>query len=262
MRYVITEYDEQERARLSALADQTDPYTFYQLDRIGLSPDWQCLEVGAGIGTVSLWLAERLDKGGHVLCTDLQTTFIDEIDHPRITTERLDITEAPTHTERFDLVVVRSVYHHVPDRELALRHLGAMLRPGGHLLMIEPDVHPIFSDPHPVWRRAWQAYFQWAGRKGIDPYTGQRAPNQLADFGLRVVSVEGETRLFNGAAGDNPARDLYRQTLHIILPELVAKGFLPQADSDEIDGLLDRPGAWLMSPCFIATHAVKPAVAG
>ncbi|MEM7445793.1 MAG: methyltransferase [Pseudomonadota bacterium] len=257
MRYPITTYDEKERARLSALAAETDPYTFYQLDRIGIKPDWQCLEVGAGLGTVSQWLADRLDDRGHMLCTDLQTTFIDEIDHPRIATERLDILEPPGHTEGFDLVVVRALYHHVPDRELMLRRLAAMLRPGGHLLIVEPDVHPIFSDPHPVWRRAWLAYFEWATRRGIDPYAGQRTPNQLADFGLKVISAEGETRLFNGGKGPNPARDLYGNTLHIILPELVAKGFLSEADGAEFDDLLDKPDAWLMSICFIATHAVK-----
>jgi len=258
MRYVITDYDDAERARLSDLAKHVDPYTFYHLDRIGIAPDWICLEVGAGLGTVSLWLADRLTAGGEVVCTDLQTTFIDEIDHPRIRAEKLDILDEPAYENRFDLVVQRAIHHHVPDREAACRHLVKMVKPGGHILSIEPDIHPAFSDEHPVWRRTWEAVTQWGERKDIDYFTGRRLPGQLADMGLEVLSVHGETALLRGGAAPSPAVDLYRATLEIVVPEAMRKGFLSKADGEEVMDLLDRPDIWLMAFCFFATHARKP----
>ena len=258
MRYIITGYDEKERRRLTALASLLDPFTFQELDRIGLQPDWHCIEIGAGLGTVSQWMAERLHRGGDVLCSDLQTDFIDEIDHPRIRTERLDISKSPDYFDQFDLAVLRAVHHHIADRDAAARSLVRMVRPGGHLLLIEPDIHPPLCDDHPAWKRLWQALFQWGGRRDIDYFTGRRVPGQLAALGLDVVSVRGETALFNGSGPDDPARETYRKMFDVVLPDLVGGGFLSRADQEDAYALLDNPRVWLMGFCFVATHARKP----
>lgn len=259
MRYVITNYDNTERRRLTALADLMDPYTIHALGRIAIQPDWRCVEIGAGLGTVSQWMAEQLGDDGEVLCTDLQTTFIDEIDHPRIETEELDITKPPTHEDRFDLAVVRAVHHHIPDRDAALRNLIRMLRPGGHMLFIEPDIHPVFSDDHPVWKRLWQAAFQWGERRDIDYFTGRRVAEHLASLGMDVISVRGETALFNGPKASDPAGELYRMTFDVMLPDLISMGFLTDADAQAVADLFDNPDTWLMGFCFFATHARKTA---
>ena len=258
MRYVITDYDEAERRRLTALAALLDPYTFHTLEQVNIRPDWQCLEIGAGIGTVSQWIADRLEGAGNILCTDLQTKFIDEIDHPKVRTEKLDITLSPTYSECFDLAVVRTVHQHMADHDAAARNLAKMVRPGGHILYIEPDIHPAFSDEHPVWKRLWQALFQWGAGRDIDYFTGRRVPEKLAEIGLDVISVRGETALFNGRDSGDPAHAVYRMTFDIVLPDLVKQGYLSKADREEVDALLDNPNAWLMSFCFFATHARKP----
>ncbi|MCV0424869.1 MAG: methyltransferase domain-containing protein [Roseibium sp.] len=258
MRYVIENYDETERLRLTALADLLDPYTFYILEQIDIQPDWKCLEIGAGLGTVSCWIADRLKATGNMLCTDLQTKFIDEIEHPHLRTEKLDITLSPTYSECFDLAVVRTVHQHLADHHSAARNLSKMVRPGGYLLYIEPDIHPAFSDEHPVWKRVWQAIFQWGESRDIDYFTGRKVPGQLSDIGLDVISARGETALFNGAKDGNSVRTVYRMTLDIVMPDLVRLGYLSKADSEEVYSLLDNPDVWLMSFCFFATLARKP----
>ncbi len=264
MRYPIRKNDETERRRLAALAALLDPFTFHQLRQIGIEPGWRCLEVGAGTGTVSHWLAEQLGEQGDVLCTDLQTDFIANIDHPRIRVEMRDITQPQPELEQFDLAVARAVHHHIPDRDAAARNLVSAVRPGGHVLYIEPDLHPVFCDDHPAWKRLWQAFFQWGERRDIDYYTGRRVPAQLAAIGMDIVSVRGETILFNGSEASKAPRDLYRGTFDAVLQPMIDQGFLTKSDSQDAYALLDNPEAWLMSLCFFATHARKPlaAIAG
>jgi len=112
------------------------------------------------------------------------------------------------------------------------------------------------ADFHPVWRRAFEAFRQWGEQHDIDLFTGRRLPHQLAAAGLDIVSSRGETALFSGK-GVGPAAELYRRTFALIIDDLVAMGFLAQADGDEVDRLLVSEQAWLMNFCFFATHARK-----
>lgn len=64
--------------------------------------------------------------------------------------------------------------------------------------------------------------------------------------------------MFSTSSGPNPAVELYRRSLDLIMDDLVAMGFLSQADGDEIYRLLESGKAWLMNFCFFATHARKP----
>lgn len=256
MRYVITNYDDTERRRLAALAALLDPYTMRALEQIGIQPDWHCIEIGAGLGTVSQWMADRLSGDGEVLCTDLQTEYINEIDHPLIRVEKLDITQPPPLNETFDLAVTRAVHHHIPDRNAALRNLERMVRSGGHIVYIEPDIHPAFCDDHPAWKHLFQAIFQWGDRRDIDYYAGRRVPEELKALGIDVMWARGETALFNGP--EDPAHEVLRMTFDILLPEIVGQGFISRAESEEAYALLDNPDVWLMGLCFFVTVARKP----
>jgi precorrin-6B methylase 2 len=46
-----------EEQRLAAMAEVSDGWTQLVLRRVGLQHGWRCSEVGAGSGTVAVWLA-------------------------------------------------------------------------------------------------------------------------------------------------------------------------------------------------------------
>ncbi len=48
-----------ERERLAALEHNVDPGTINALDANGGSSGWDCLEVGAGDGTIAEWLCKK-----------------------------------------------------------------------------------------------------------------------------------------------------------------------------------------------------------
>ena len=64
-----------ERIRLAKLAEFLDPGTFRLLTRVGVEPGMHVLELGAGTGSVSAWLAERVGPGGRVMSTDIDLRF-------------------------------------------------------------------------------------------------------------------------------------------------------------------------------------------
>src|SRR5579862_8081494 len=77
MGYVYDHAWMQERTRLAGLEAALDPGTREHLTRLGVRPGWRCLEVGAGGGSVAVWLAQRVAPDGEVVATDLDTNFLE-----------------------------------------------------------------------------------------------------------------------------------------------------------------------------------------
>jgi SAM-dependent methyltransferase len=112
----------------TALAELLDPATRQRISELVSLPGRRCLEVAAGGGSVAVWLAAQASA---VVATDLKPQHIPR--HPRLTVREHDITSgAPP--GRFDLVHARLLLNHLPERDLAVRHMVDALSPGGVLL--------------------------------------------------------------------------------------------------------------------------------
>ena len=53
-----------ESDRLRLMSDLLDPSSEFHLLRIGVATGWRCLEIGAGNGSLSQWLAQRVGPFG------------------------------------------------------------------------------------------------------------------------------------------------------------------------------------------------------
>jgi ubiquinone/menaquinone biosynthesis C-methylase UbiE len=56
-----------------------DPATIEYLAKIGVAPGWHCLEIGAGAGSITEWLCQRVGSSGRVVATDINTCFLEEL---------------------------------------------------------------------------------------------------------------------------------------------------------------------------------------
>ena len=58
------------------MSDLLDPSSEFHLRRIGVATGWRCLEIGAGNGSLSQWLAQRVGPTGHVIASDIHTDLM------------------------------------------------------------------------------------------------------------------------------------------------------------------------------------------
>jgi SAM-dependent methyltransferase len=252
--YVLDHHNAGERARLALMSRLLDPMHRRLIEPLGVPADGRALEVGAGNGSVSAWLAERVVPHGEVVALDLDLSLI-ESRAGNLECRRGDIVAGPVEPGGFDLVTARAVLHHVADAGAAIANLLAGARPGGAVLLIEPDFHPVsVAEPAEV-RSFWEGWLSWSREQGIDYTIGRKLPAALAAAGMIEIGAGAETALYNGGS---PWADYWTQTIVELRPKLVQSGVLGEA---AIEAFLERcadPGWWTQTIAFTAVHARKP----
>lgn len=181
-----------------------DRITRRRLTALKVGVGWRCLEVGAGTGSIARWLAARVGSTGHVVATETDLRFLDGVAARGIEVRRHDITCDDIESASFDLVHCRGVLMHVPSPELAMRRMVYALRPGGWLVVEEPDFgsvsaadfgHPAAQSFTDTTRRLIDT---WRGAGWRDPYVGRRVRPLIEALGLTEVGHDGEIWVSRG----------------------------------------------------------------
>ena len=137
--YVLGHELKGEEARLALMSELLDPMHRRYIEALNVAkPGARTLEVGCGNGSISAWLAERVSLGGTAVAVDLDLSLI-HVHMPNLELRKADIVAGPVERGPFDLVTARAVLHHVANAETAMANMIASLKPGGALLLIEPD---------------------------------------------------------------------------------------------------------------------------
>ncbi len=139
-RYVLNTGSELGRAQMTYLERMLDPVTTAGLDEIGVEPGWRCLDLGAGGGSITRWLAERAGPSGTVVSVDLDTGHLEE--RPGVEVHRHDIDGGLPVDGPFQLIHARLLLMHLPRRVEILRTLVDALAPGGVLVVGEFSSRP------------------------------------------------------------------------------------------------------------------------
>ena len=155
------------------MSKMLNPHMRFRLSLLGPLEGWKCLEVGAGNGTMSQWLADQVGPSGHVTATDIDTTFLDRISRPNLEVRQLDVTKDPI-GEGYDLVCARALLHYIPERLDVTKRLAAAVKPAGFILLEEADFHSVLATDSPAVRDFWSGFIAWDANCGIDYYIGRR----------------------------------------------------------------------------------------
>jgi SAM-dependent methyltransferase len=257
--YVLDNAAPASRLRFAGLPLLLDPGTSRHQAERGVGPGWQCLEVGAGGGSIARWLAERVGPGGHVLATDIDTRFLHDIHLPNIEIRRHDIAIDPLPEAEFDLVHARLVLGHVPQRELAIVRMGAALRPGGWLVLEEfslPAWDPALElEPSSPAPSAYTVLTEVMEAHGVLRYAPQ-LPARMQAVGLEDIGAEG--RVFR-LTGNSPGAWVIRAGLEQLRDTVLATGRITEQEYQAALACLDDPSVVFSSPLIWAVWGRRPA---
>ncbi|MBV8358002.1 MAG: methyltransferase domain-containing protein [Deltaproteobacteria bacterium] len=241
---------DKERSRLGGLEQGLDPGTIHHLEALGIGPGWSCWEVGGGAGSIAAWMCQRVGDHGHVLATDLETTFLEQLSYPNLAVRRHDIVgdELPVGGP-FDLVHARWLLHWIPDRRRALARMVAALRPSGWLLIEEPDWVTLFhACPSEIIRKVVTLLWGSEGAT-VDSEYGRRLFDDVRALGLLDIESSGRVEMMRSGS---PLWTHLRLSIAKSPPHAIESGALTVEEVEEALAQLNDPDFATMSAITMA----------
>src|SRR4029077_6101574 len=253
--YVLGHDLKGEGKRLALMSELLDPMHRRHIEALGIiKPGARTLEVGCGNGSISAWLAEQVSPGGKAVAVDLDLSLI-EVRAPNLELRKDDIVAGPVERGSFDLVTARAVLHHVVDVEAAIKNLAESVRPGGALLLIEPDFLPVGVAEPPEVRAFWDGWLAWSRERGIDYQIGRTLAPRLASLGLTKITGTAETAIYNGCS---LWADYWIETITELRGDLIRWGKLDEALIDPFLAYCSDSNWWTQTIAFTAVHGLTP----
>ena len=103
------------------------------------SPDCRLLDAGGGTGRVSGVLQEHV---GSIVLSDISMGMLREAATKDNLRPTRSLTEAlPFADSFFDCVLMVDALHHVADQHQTAHELWRVIKPGGRIVIQEPDIH-------------------------------------------------------------------------------------------------------------------------
>jgi ubiquinone/menaquinone biosynthesis C-methylase UbiE len=134
------------------------------------------LDIGCGPGYFSIELAQLVGKSGKVIAADLQEGMLNKIRDKIQGTElesRIRFHKCETNkiglSEKVDFVLAFYMVHEVPDKQGFFYEIKSMLKPNGHVLIIEPLFHTSKKVFDEIVRRALDSGLKLISRPKIFP---------------------------------------------------------------------------------------------
>lgn len=177
------------------------------LDRLNIRPTDRVVELGVGAGSFARRILHRLGPGGNFVGVDKTQGLLDQaanriaqISAAQVKLMLADISDAGAWLAGADVLVGRTVLHHLAMPEVLLGRLRGALRPGTRLGFIEPEFRALVGrlavlehrgrqDMVPLrrWAEGISRYYQACG---LSPTIGATLGRTLEAAGFEEVESD------------------------------------------------------------------------
>lgn len=246
--YILAD-TENEKRRLKLLEAEFDEITLQRFSPCKLKEGSVCMEIGIGAGSIAEWLSDKVGLNGRVVAVDKHPYYVNESFHKRtnIALYHEDVTSEgflDQFNAEFDLIHARFVLVHIQDNERLIDKLVTLLKPGGWLVLEEPDFSttlPLATDNPPV-IKTLQALQGIVMQHGDHDYIGRKLPILFQKNKLVNIKADGYTPISHGKSNMS---EMHARTVVHLKDKLIESGMVSDSDIESFLMHCDNPESWL-----------------
>jgi SAM-dependent methyltransferase len=196
-------YTDAEHERLIGQARLIAPITERLFREAGIGEGQRVLDLGSGLGDVSMLVARLVGPSGQVVGIERDGTSIERAQarvaaagFRHVSFINSDLNKIAI-DQRFDAVVGRFILMFLPDPVSVLRSVSRLVRPGGVLAFQEPSWMPMLAlgDRLPLWSSVLRSIHETLLRSGANPEMGLALYSIFQEIGLPAPSMHLEIPL-------------------------------------------------------------------
>jgi SAM-dependent methyltransferase len=224
----------------------------------------RCLDVGCGIGDVTLRMAQWVGPAGHAVGLDSDAAFLAAA-RQEATRRQLpalfrqgraeDLDDEAT----YDLVYTRGLLTHVADPAEVVERMVRAACPGGCIVAEEPYFRArVCSPASPAFERCGELMQAAVQHHGGDPNIGPRVLGFFLDSGVQQVQLTGVLPLFY----QGEEKRIVSITLEHVQEALTTAGLASPSDIEtvvaELETFAQAPHTMLSQPMLVQVWGRKP----
>lgn len=237
-----------ELERLRLQAQVWEPEAEALLDRIGVAPGWNCVDLGCGAMGILGPLSRRVGDAGRVIGVDVQPrhlaaarAFVRQGDLANVELVESDAYTTGLPGTAFDLVHVGFLFAPAGRDEHLVAEMERLVRPGGVLAIQEPDSVAWTCIPaHHAWARLTSLIRAAFARGGGDFDAGRRTYSMLRRAGLHDVQLRAAVLAL---ADGHPYRRLPIQFVASLRQRILEGHLMEQTELEEVIAECERVAA-------------------
>ena len=230
-------HDDRERRRLRLQASILNPFTEQLFRRAGISSGMNVLDIGCGVGDVSLLAARLVGRSGSITSVDIDPPALQTL-AARAAVEgltNLECIQADIHhwkaDRRFDAVVGRHILIHSTDPLAVIRACAALLHPRGLAAFHEYDFSVVHRGwpPTPLRDRVMAACDRFFGQATC-ANIGSRLWTLLMEAGFEQPDCRAEYPI--GGGSESVYYEWIAESFRSIHPRAIAQGIVAEGEFD------------------------------
>lgn len=249
------------QSRLDSLESCFDGATRANIEALGISEGWRCLEIGSGNGSVAHWLAERVGPAGTVIATDIDPSLMrPAVGNLEIRQHNIVTDELPE--GHFDLVHARLVLLHLPERRQVVERIFRALRPGGYLLIEDFDATwplPVLAAPDQagteLFHKVVNGIHELLCQAGTDLAWAREAYACLTQLGYTQLGYRAFCDVWKGGS---IGASLHHANAIQVAENLIAQGIVTEQELDAFSALTEDSRFAVSSYLMVATWGRRP----
>jgi ubiquinone/menaquinone biosynthesis C-methylase UbiE len=200
-------YTDAEQERLMRQATLIAPHTERLFREAGIGVGHRVLDLGSGMGDVSMLVAGLVGASGEVVGIERDATSIERAQARVAAAGLRNVSFLNTDVNKiaidrpFDAAVGRFILMFLPDPVSVLQSVVPLVRPGGVLAFQEPSWIPMLAlgDRLPLWSCALRSIHETILRSGANPEMGRALYSIFQTIGLPAPKMHLEIPLGSDA---------------------------------------------------------------